>query len=829
MDKDAFAAWVPPALWLWSVLDSAVNLRRHQLGRVVAGGRRVVTRVASGRFGRRSIAAALAGLIAVSASSACFADEIRVWLMPNEPAADEDTTSPFESQLADFNARFGEGRPVTVANTTEPSLVDGLRALDPGLVATRWSVVRGQTGTLDALERFAKQRDVHVLVKFVSWDGAFADIRSAVSPQATTARPDVVQIGTTWRAALAQSAGAVQPVPYLTDVRLLYYWRWRAGEGRVPHDLDTSQGWAPLLQSLAAVAGKGRPDHAVRPMVIPIRMDANLLHNFAPLVWTRGAPFVIDGTARIDLASDAAVAAPLALAREAAGPDSVVAIPEMSAVEARRRFLAGSYSAIPDIVGFLPDAVRASRDDVERLGVVAMLPGFRGGSELLVSAPGQRAEKAAELARFLTSDPEHARALASHGLLLTQGRDQGADDVVAALGLPPERASSARAALKKALDPAVAYLDLPEWPRVIESPDSLEAFQHLWRRIGAGGPEAAVRDAAEYAERTVNERLSPPDAALLFIRSYWPHVLAVGALALLALLYSRHRHVQALRRRDEAMLQELRRRDEAIRELGAMSSNALQAALAAHHVFTHGPSFRPLLAKYGYRKDLSKLAVCREGLAGWERGNVAANWAPCGLDKVVWRAVLQALRIHGRPDLRCDDSQDASVVRRHLIKERALADASGAARTSVPVVRVRDAEHCIVELPLVLEQALVNLVHNALRASYSGTDPEGFEAIDIVWDGESHALRIVNRATGHEQNAPPVIAAINGAKSVTDLREAFDRLTGPESNPDQWPGVGLVDAYCVIHAVYGRLRIDIADGEARATITFDRHWRRAWR
>ncbi|MGH9427998.1 MAG: hypothetical protein ACRD2L_17070 [Terriglobia bacterium] len=170
------------------------------------------------------------------------------------------------------------------------------------------------------------------------------------------------------------------------------------------------------------------------PMVMPIALTPNLLHDYIPLVWAGGGHFLSLGSNKADLTSDAALAVPLKLMERAAQPSEqqsrhrIIAFPEMSHEEAVQHFLNGEYLALIEPVGFikrwkdmiarngLPKSFFQNQQNHpgpvsvnfwDYAGVAAPTRTFIGGSDLIVMSrvketPEER-DAAFKLVRFLES------------------------------------------------------------------------------------------------------------------------------------------------------------------------------------------------------------------------------------------------------------------------------------------------------------------------------------------------------------------------------------------------------------------------------------------
>ena len=103
--------------------------------------------------------------------------ELSVWLIPiimplNETKSATDP-SQLESEILDFNTRFGNNCGLTVENTTRPLLRDQLMSRNPEFGEPDWPTVKAHEQSLKCLRRFAVANDVHLNVRFLMWGRAF--------------------------------------------------------------------------------------------------------------------------------------------------------------------------------------------------------------------------------------------------------------------------------------------------------------------------------------------------------------------------------------------------------------------------------------------------------------------------------------------------------------------------------------------------------------------------------------------------------------------------------------------------------------------------------
>lgn len=503
---------------------------------------------------------------------------ITVWLIPGEPAAPGDIAQGEEiaERVNRFNRELAGSR-VTVVNTTDPVLTMKLMSWNPAFAVPNASVVTGQTRTLRALQSFAQVRNLDIRVRFITWDEAFSLITQLDPAKRGPDFPDVVQIGSTWDAHL-ESRGflASRPdwsrdrgnwkdvgdtpasaLPFITDVRILFYWkRLPSKEPGSPELVLNTSSWNAMIDSIRDHASTGDT------IALPDGLTLNLLHDYAPLVWAGGSPFVGRGWfgPYVDLTSAKALETPLLLQRRAleesrpGEPRRLIAFPESSHEEVSRIFVNGGYRVTQEPANFIArwwqDFDKRHEADGRRFwdyaGVAVPPKPFRGGSELVVLR-GSPAEPAAfALADFLAGDPTFTTIMAEAGHLPAGRPGYGTD--ILARSLESSAASSPDVqrfvdAVQKAIEQGISYPRLAVWPTAVESLQVQEALQLVWRRMGEGDP-AALRHAAQQAEWLINTRINSAYGVLnILFEARWVLTAVFGLAGLLAALQF-HRRTQ---------------------------------------------------------------------------------------------------------------------------------------------------------------------------------------------------------------------------------------------------------------------------------------------
>jgi ABC-type glycerol-3-phosphate transport system substrate-binding protein len=520
-------------------------------------------------FHMKLLTAGLVAILSAGLSAQSRDDEVRVWLIPAENAGPNDIAQGerIPTELEKLR-RSLEGTGVRLLNVEEP-LAMKARSWNPQFTVPNFQVVATQRKTLGALQRFAQEHHVQVIVRFVTWDEAFG-LLSADRTEGPDALPDVAQTGSSWAGYLAARRKIrsrpdlhaqlsnwrdvldvpASALPFSNDVRLLFYWKRlpAAGVDAKPLQLGGAT-WQDLIASFREGTTPGDT------LVFPTGITLNLLHDYIPLAWAGAGQTIFStgilGTS-MDLTSNAALRVPAFLAGQTRLPlgngefRRLISFPESSHEEVARTFVNGGYRATLEPANFIGRWIqdfgdrqkqRASRGQPPQrfwdyAAVMVPPANFKGGSELVVLSKAPRPEAAFALADFLATDSDYTQVLAEAGHLPSGRPGYGIRELVGTLSQEGD-ASDVRIfseAVQKAIDQGFKYPDLEQWPTVVESPEVLDLLQRLWRRMGVGD-EAGMREAALQVERAVNTHLYwPSRVSDAFLRS-WP-LLLLTALVL---------------------------------------------------------------------------------------------------------------------------------------------------------------------------------------------------------------------------------------------------------------------------------------------------------
>jgi hypothetical protein len=316
-------------------------------------------------------------LCAVPRAQAADTDRhVSVWIIspegsgPNDIAQGEDIPSRVEALRLSL-----AGTRIRLLNVEDP-LATKTGSWYPEYTVPNFQIVANQRKTFAALARFAEQNNVYIVLRLITWSEAFELLRAGrtVGPDAL---PDVMEVGTTWTGYLAangtirsrpgwqKSSGNWRDVlgvpacalPYITDVRLLFYWKRlpSAAPDSPPLTLNNAS-WPAILDSLASGTSSGQT------VTFPTGIALNLLYDYVSLVRAGGPQSIIHNGlfgSRLSLSSETSLATPVYLAEHSWVPlgrgevRELVSFPETTHEEVTRTFVNGGYRATLEPASFM--------------------------------------------------------------------------------------------------------------------------------------------------------------------------------------------------------------------------------------------------------------------------------------------------------------------------------------------------------------------------------------------------------------------------------------------------------------------------------------------
>jgi Bacterial extracellular solute-binding protein len=509
---------------------------------------------------------------------------VSIWLIPAENAGPNDIAQgeQIPEQLEALR-RSLVATGVRLLNVEDP-LAMKARSWNPQFNVPNFQMVATQVNTIKTLQRFAREHNVDVVLRLVTWDEAFG-LLSAGQTVGPDALPDVAQIGSTWAGYFVGQKGLVSrpnwqnkggnwvdvlnfkacALPYATDVRLLFYWKRLPGASPSSAKLElNNSSWQALMESLRNGTTQGDT------LVFPTGVTLNLLHDYFPLVRAgTGHPLLSIGPlgSSIDLTSPEALSVPRYLASQTHLPQSngtprrLISFPEASHQEAARTFVNGGYRATIEPANFITQWFHdfeerqdaAEKNDGPRrhfwdyAAALAPPSAFRGGSELVILNRAKDPNLAAELAEFLASDRGYTKVLAEAGHLPAGRPGYGINELIQSFQTEGDLngASSFSNAVQKAIDQGVKYPDLEQWPSVFENHEVLESLQRVWRRM-AEGDDAGMTRAARDLQGQINAQIYWPTQVKNLLLRIWPLMLSLVIFLALIAVWFRTRSLHRL-------------------------------------------------------------------------------------------------------------------------------------------------------------------------------------------------------------------------------------------------------------------------------------------
>jgi len=219
-----------------------------------------------------------------------------------------------------------------------------------------------------------RRPDLRVNVTVLSWESAWTKITAAA---AAGQGPDVLELGTTWLAAVA-SMGALQPltdaqvqsiggakaflpaswgttrmagdprsyaVPWYSDTRAAFYRTDVFAKAGVDPK-DAFANWGSFRQALRRIHGTTIDGRPLAALGYPGKNDWNVVHNIAPWVWNAGGDFLSNDNKRVTLNGPEALHAVsyyAGLAAEGLVPKDAL---EQNSSRIETGFFAGQYAVI---------------------------------------------------------------------------------------------------------------------------------------------------------------------------------------------------------------------------------------------------------------------------------------------------------------------------------------------------------------------------------------------------------------------------------------------------------------------------------------------------
>lgn len=299
---------------------------------------------------------------------------------------------------------------------------------------------------IDLLEPFkADHPGVDIKISVLDWGSAWTKLTTAAI---AGDGPDVVQLGTTWTpflsgmkvllplddldrelnvketflpatwaAAKPRTSDQVTSLPWFIDVRPIFYRTDVFAEAKV--DPKGVANWDDYLAALKKIqaAGIRTNGEVVAPVGFPGKNDWNVVHNFAPWIWSAGGDFLNDKGDKCVLGSEESIQGILfylGLVRQGLNPKTNM---EKNTAQVSADFDAGRLATIFETTlkeSSLNQAASqggaAQTHVAENYGVMVPPKGpseravFMGGSHLAIFKSSKNQALAKELLRYLCAD-----------------------------------------------------------------------------------------------------------------------------------------------------------------------------------------------------------------------------------------------------------------------------------------------------------------------------------------------------------------------------------------------------------------------------------------
>lgn len=206
-------------------------------------------------------------LAAILSAATSFAVEpLTVWIMPNGASPKE----KLEQNLAEFTKSTGIPTQIQVLdwgvawNRISTALAAGENLPDVLQLGTTWVPYFASRGEIKALNEFLPQIDSSRFVP-VSWNTAHID-----------------------------SDTTIYSIPWFIDSRpVLGNRRILKENGISPEDVATYDGFVSAVRKINAKKNLQEDGAPIQGYAFPGKSDWNILHNFAPWVWSNGGDFVV--------------------------------------------------------------------------------------------------------------------------------------------------------------------------------------------------------------------------------------------------------------------------------------------------------------------------------------------------------------------------------------------------------------------------------------------------------------------------------------------------------------------------------------------------------
>lgn len=455
---------------------------------------------------------------AIHADPPAPARPLRIWVMHNEIGAHDEPVT--EARIRNAIEKWHAEENIIIENSVRNLLMS--REIAEAQPFADYII--GDNQILKELKRFQQHdaSDEPIAIEFIRWNDAYSRLTSALSSNDPSTAPDIIQIGSTWTAALADSGlladvtgvidtndffppsiasakirgdDRLHAVPWFVDTRLLFY---RKDLIHAPAELET---WERYLATGKRLEDDG---HVLVGFQHTITWD--LLHNLTPWLWSAGGG-IIDtqqvGPAnihRVVLDAPASIEAMTFLKSLATrGYAEFISVNQETLED---EFIEGRYATIfagPWLAKRLGNNWQAHYGAaLPPAGPKGSFP-FVGGSHLAISGLSKKRgtfQRAVNLVQHLTSPDSQLRYAARTGLLPAHRH-------TLSNYLKGPHADTVR----RALEVGRSYPSMPAWGSIVENELTRSHIWHIWRDIAHGVSDTTLEHTASQAATELRKKV----------------------------------------------------------------------------------------------------------------------------------------------------------------------------------------------------------------------------------------------------------------------------------------------------------------------------------
>jgi hypothetical protein len=429
-------------------------------------------------------------------SSSNLTQTLKLWLIPLEFNDNAYTEETQHKVLKEFGNDKGR---VVCENLTDFFLKEQLYLdKDKEQGYPNWKIIANQQKIFNALKRFSQDNNVRIMVRFLGWNTLFESLESKLY-SSDNDKPDIVQMGSTWVGFFREQqllqplntynieyphcTNAAFSLPFTTDIRILFYWK-QFPDATDPHlKMNLTGDWNQIINTI-------KQSKKVNPhlpgLCFPIGFTYNLLHNFVPIVWSSGYPFLEkkwDSSYEVHLTENKHLKYHKMLAKNGA------VFPNMTNIEAFDKFVKGNYLGIVSNIEYVQYWYNYWYKTVQPqmknkfwdfAGIAVPPTPFKGGSHLALiknknSIPDELKYK---LLSFIVNDTQMNHFYYNEGILLTQKGKKGIKAIFKNIPDSNTTTSIIETALKRGRE----YPSVNCWV-AIESLAVKESMFRLWKAI----------------------------------------------------------------------------------------------------------------------------------------------------------------------------------------------------------------------------------------------------------------------------------------------------------------------------------------------------------